>query len=128
MKTQKFSKYDHAFIVLFDSYSADIRGKRLTAIEVRIIDVKGSEITGQTLEKYGYLKQFHPRDLSKIVTKKRKSKGKEVDFSDDELVAVHRKYKENQLLTDGEAKLKMVDYIMHDFQDEVERDYGHEEY
>jgi hypothetical protein len=111
----------------FGAYDEDVMSKVVKAIEIRIIDVKGSSITGQTLERYGYLKKHKPNDLKKIVTKKIIQKGKEIDFFDDELVAVHRVYKSNNLLTEDEMKLKMIDYIMHDFQTEDERDFHFEE-
>lgn len=126
MKQDKFKKHTRAYIMDFGGYNENVLSKSVKAIEVRIIDVKGSNVKGQTLEKYGYIKTNMPNDLKNIVTEKIKTKGKIVDFSDDELVAVVRLYKSNILLTEDEMKLKMVDYIMHDFQTEDERNFNFE--
>ena len=126
MNTSKFKKYTRAYIMDFGGYNENVLSKSVKAIEVRIVDVKGSSVKGQTLEKYGYIKTNMPNDLKNIVTEKIKTKGKIVDFSDDELVAVVRLYKSNILLTEDEMKLKMVDYIMHDFQTEDERNFNFE--
>ena len=127
MRTPKFQKYAKAYIIQFGSYNDDVHSEAVKAIVIRVTDVKGSTITGETSERYGYLKKYKPGDLKKITTQKRKSKGVEVDFYDDELVSVRRTYKSSNLLTEGEMKLKMIDYIIHDFQTEDERDFHFEE-
>lgn len=127
MRTSKFQKYTRAYIIQFGTYNDDVMSEGVKAIVVRVVDVKGSTITGETSERYGYLKKYKPGDLKKITTQKIKSKGVEVDFFDDELVSVRRTYKSTNLLTENEMKLKMIDYIMHDFQTEDERDFHFEE-
>jgi len=123
MKTIKFQKHDIAYIVNFNYPCGEVMSQRIDAIKVRIIDVKGNSIKGQTQETYGYIKKMWPGNLKNIVSKREKKKGKEIDFPDAQFVSVERTYKAEHLLTESEMKLAMIDYIMHDFQTEEEREF-----
>lgn len=130
MKASKFQKWDRAFIISlgYDGHHLlDVICESLKVIQIRITGVKGQTVTGETTERYGYIKKYRPGDLKNIITKRRKRSGKEIEFKDDEFVRVSREYKSDILLTEGEMKLKMIDYIIHDFSTEDERDFHEDE-
>ena len=116
MKTNKFKKYDKAFTIQFGLCMYNVMGNKIKVINIRVIDVEGANVIGETHEMYGYLKTHKPGDKNIYKKNQIKRKGKEVEFRDDELVAVVRTYKSDDLLTESEMKLEIIDYVMDDFQ------------
>lgn len=75
---------------------------------------KDGRISGYTIEQYSnpLVKANHWR----ILTKKRKVKGVEVEFVDSDVVQFPSTLSDSQLVTFDEAKLELIKYIANDFE------------
>ena len=63
-----------------------------------------------------------------ILTKKKKQKGKEIDFEQHDSVAIGMRLNMSQLLSFDDAKLELIKYIANDFSDESDRYIADESY
>lgn len=116
----KFKKHDTAYRVEYHITSTDVMMDSVGLVEIYITEVIGKKVKGRTLERYGNIKKYAPYDLKNITSKRKKKKGQEVDFEDNEFVAIEREYNPNYLLNHLEAKMKMIQYIVNNFQTEEE--------
>jgi hypothetical protein len=83
--------------------------------EFHVTHVGRIYVTGFLFERFGTLPNL---GLGyKILTKKKKKKGKEIEFQEYDIVTVETQFRMNDLLTFGEAKLELIKYISNDFED-----------
>lgn len=121
MKNPKFTVRDTAYILQFYSLvpRTDILYKvNIKLLEVIITNIDNKGIHGFHFERYGHIMENYPHMESKIHTKKNKKKGKEIPWGKNDTVALMNTYHGRDLLTLEEAKMKMIQYIANDFNDE----------
>jgi hypothetical protein len=117
----KFTSRDNAYILQFYSLVPrnDILYKvNIKLIEIIITSVDKKGVHGFHFERYGYIMEYYPHMESKIHTKKNKYKGKEIPWKENDTVAIMNTYAVRDLLTLDEAKMRMIQFIANDFNDE----------
>lgn len=122
MKNTKFKPQECAYLLKFGGISSTqgvFTKAQIRLIEIHIVNVGRDMLEGFNFENYGHIMKHYPHMVKNIYTKKNKRKGKEIAFEDIDNVAILQKYTISSLLTESEAKLKMIAYIANDFNEDV---------
>lgn len=120
MNNRKFKIGEEAYIVSFNEILHPyIKEANISLVKVRVIEnLRDRYVNVEQTLKYGFVKEsFHPR--VKITTKQKKKKGILVPFDKEEYVNIEWRYSESVLLTREESKMKMIQYIANDFNEDV---------